>query len=154
MPSSHLILCRPLSSCPQSLPASGSFPMSQFFTSGGQSIRVSASASVLPMNIRDWLPFRLTGWISWGPSDSQESFPTPQFKNISSLALNFIYSSTLTSIHDYWKNHRIKELKLHNFNSLKLAIGKGQFSFQSQRKAMPKNAQTTAQLHSSHMLAK
>ena len=54
----------PFSSCPQSLPASGSFPMSQLFTSGGQSIRVSASASVLPMNTQDWSPLGWTGWIS------------------------------------------------------------------------------------------
>ena len=53
MPSNHLILCHPLSSCPQSFPASGSFQMSQFFALGGQSIGVSASASVLPMNIQD-----------------------------------------------------------------------------------------------------
>ena len=52
------------SSCLQSFPASGSFPLSQFFTSGGQSIGVSASASVLPMNIQDWFPLGLTGWIS------------------------------------------------------------------------------------------
>ena len=54
----------PFSSCPQSLPASGSFPMSQCFTWGGQSIGVSASASVLPMNIQDWSPLGWTGWIS------------------------------------------------------------------------------------------
>ena len=54
----------PFSSCPQSLPASGSFPMSQLFTSGGQSIGVSASASVLPMNTRDWSPSGWTDWIS------------------------------------------------------------------------------------------
>ena len=54
MPSIHLILCHPFSSCLQSFPASGSFQMSQFFSSGGQSIRVSASTSVLPMNIQDW----------------------------------------------------------------------------------------------------
>ena len=54
----------PFSSHLQSFPASGSFPMSQFFASGGQSIGVSASASVLPMNIQDWFPFRWTGWIS------------------------------------------------------------------------------------------
>ena len=54
----------PLSSCLQSFPASGSFPMSQFFASGGQSIEVSASASVLPMNIQDWFPVGWTGWIS------------------------------------------------------------------------------------------
>ena len=54
----------PFSSCLQSLPASGSFPMSQLFTSGGQSIGVSASASVLPMNTQDWSPLGWTGWIS------------------------------------------------------------------------------------------
>ena len=54
----------PFSSCPQSLPASGSFPMSQLFASGGQSIRVSASTSVLPMNTQDWSPLGWTGWIS------------------------------------------------------------------------------------------
>ena len=54
----------PFSSWPQSFPASGSFPMSQFFTSSGQSIGVSASASVLPMNIQDWFPLGWTGWIS------------------------------------------------------------------------------------------
>ena len=54
----------PFSSCPQSLPASGSFPMSQLFTWDGQSIGVSASASVLPMNTQDWSPLGWTGWIS------------------------------------------------------------------------------------------
>ena len=54
----------PFSSFPQSLPASGSFPTSQLFTSGGQSIGVSASASVLPMNTQDWSPLGWTGWIS------------------------------------------------------------------------------------------
>ena len=54
----------PFSSCPQSLPASGSFPMSQFSTWGGQSIGVSASASVLPMNTQHWSPLGWTGWIS------------------------------------------------------------------------------------------
>ena len=54
----------PFSSCPQSFPASGYFPMSQFFASGGQSIRASASTSVLPVNIQDWFPLGWTGWIS------------------------------------------------------------------------------------------
>ena len=54
----------PFSSCPQSFPASGSFPMSQLFASGGQSIEVSASTSVLPMDTQDWSPLRWTGWIS------------------------------------------------------------------------------------------
>ena len=54
----------PFFSCLQSFPASGSFPMSQFFASGGQSIRASISASVLQMNIQDWFPLGWTGWIS------------------------------------------------------------------------------------------
>ena len=61
MPSSHLILCHPLLLLPSIFPASGSFPMSQFFTSGGQIIGVSASASVLPMNIQGWIPLGWTG---------------------------------------------------------------------------------------------
>ena len=66
MPSNHLILVIPFIpfSCLHSFPASGSFSMSQFFTSGGQSTGVSASASVLPMNIQDWFPLGLTSWIS------------------------------------------------------------------------------------------
>ena len=80
MPSNHLILCHPLLLLSSIFQASGSFPMSQFFTSGGQSIGVSASASVLPI---------------------------PQFKSINSSVLSFLYSPTLTSIHDYWKNHSL-----------------------------------------------
>ena len=64
VPSNHLILCHPLLLRLQSFPASGSFQMSQFFGSGSQSIGVSASASVLPMNIQDWFPLGWTGWIS------------------------------------------------------------------------------------------
>ena len=64
MPSNHLILCCPLLLPHQSFSASGSFQMSQFFTSGGQSIGVSASTSVLPMNTQDWFPLGLTGWMS------------------------------------------------------------------------------------------
>ena len=70
----------PFSSCPQSFPASRSFQMSQLFTRGGQSIGVSASASVLPMNIQYWSPLRLTGWISLQSKGLSKSSPTPQFK--------------------------------------------------------------------------
>ena len=93
----------PFSSCLQSFPASGFFPMSQFFAWGGQSIGVSASASVLSMNTQDWSPLGLVG-SPCSPRDSQESSPTPQFKSINSSALSFLSSPTLTSIHDYWKN--------------------------------------------------
>ena len=97
----------PFSSCLQSFPAAGSFPMSQFFALGGQSIGVSVSASVLPMNIQDLFPLGLTGLIGidCSPRDSHLSSPTPLFKSISSLALSFLYGPTLTCIHDYWKNH-------------------------------------------------
>ena len=96
----------PFFSCLQSFPVSWSFPMSQPFTSGGQSIGASASVSVLPVNIQDWSPLWLIGLISLSPRDSQGSSPTPQFKSINALALSFLYSPTLTSVHDYWKNHR------------------------------------------------
>ena len=88
----------------QSFPASGSFQMSQLFASGGQSIGVSASTSVFPMNIQDWFPLGWTGWSPCSPRDSQES-STPQFKSINALVLSFLYGPSLTSIHDYWKNH-------------------------------------------------
>ena len=93
----------PLSSHLQSFPATGSFQMNQFFASGGQSIGVSASASVLPMNIQDWSPLRLAVGSPCCPLDSQDSSPTPEFKSISSSLLSFLYNPTLTSIHDYWK---------------------------------------------------
>ena len=107
MPSNHLILCHPFSSCLQSFPASGSFLVSRLFTSGGQSIGASSSASVPPMNIQDWFPLGWTGLISLKSKGLQESSPTPQFNGINSLALSFLYSPSLTSIHDYWKNNSL-----------------------------------------------
>ena len=65
--------------------------MSQLFASGRQSIGVSATTSVLPMNIQDRSPLGWTGLISLCPRDSQESSPTPQFKSINPLVLNFLY---------------------------------------------------------------
>ena len=93
----------PFSSHLQSFPGSGSFQMSQFFTSVGQSIGVSASASVLPMNIQDWFPLGWTGLISLQSKRTSKSSPMPQFRRINSLALTFLYIPMLTSIHDYWK---------------------------------------------------
>ena len=95
----------PFSSCSQSLPASEYFPMSQLCAWGGQSIGVSASASVLPMNTQDWSPL---GWTPCSPRDSQESSPTPQFKSINSSVLSFLHSPTLASIHDHWQNHSLE----------------------------------------------
>ena len=93
----------PFSSCTQSFPASGSFPMSQLFTSGSQSI--GASASVLPVNIQGWFPLGLTGLISLLSKGLSRVFSTPQFESIKSSALSLIYGPTLTSIYDYWKKH-------------------------------------------------
>ena len=107
MLSSRLILCHPLLLLPPSLPVSESFPMSQLFASGGQNIGVSALASVLPKNIQGWSPSEWTDWISVQPRNFQESPSRPQFKSTNSLVLSFLHSSTLTSIHDHWKNHSL-----------------------------------------------
>ena len=79
--------------------------MSQFFTSVGQSIGSSISASVLPMNIQDWFPLGWLGVFLCSPRDSQESYPMPQFKTINSSSLTILYGATVTSIPDNWKNH-------------------------------------------------
>ena len=92
----------PFSSYPHSLPASGSFPMSQLFI----------SASVLPVNIQGWFPLRLTGLISLLSKDSQESSPAPQFESIISLILSLLYGPTLTCVHKYWKNHSFDSMDL------------------------------------------
>ena len=82
------------------------------FLSSGQIIGVSASISVLPMNIQDWFPLgRLVG-SPCSPRDSQESSPTPQFKSINSSNLSLLYGLTLTSIHSYWKNHSFDYMDL------------------------------------------
>ena len=93
----------PFSSHLQSFPASGSFPASQFFISGGQSIGVSASASILPMNIWDRFPLGLTGLISLQSKGLSRVFSSTTVSKSSSV-LSLLYSPTLTSIHDYWKN--------------------------------------------------
>ena len=107
MPSNHLILCRPLLLSPSMFPSITVFLNESALHRRWPSIGVSASTSVLPMNIKDWFPLGWTGWISLQSRDSQESSPTPQFKSINSSALSFLYSPTLTSIRDYWKNHNL-----------------------------------------------
>ena len=103
MPSNHLILCRPLLLLPS---ASRAFQMSQFFASGSQSIGVSASASVLSMNIKDSFPLGWTDWISLQSKGLSRAFsPAPQFKSINPLVPSFLCSPTHKSIHDCWKNH-------------------------------------------------
>ena len=106
MPYNHLILCLPFS-CLQPFPTSGSFPVSQFFTSGSPSTGVSASASVLPMNTQDWFPLGWTVWISLQSKGLSRVFSNTTVQKHQFLALSFLHSPTLTSIHDYWKNHSL-----------------------------------------------
>ena len=96
MPSS----ATPFSSCPQSFPASGSFPISWLFASGVQNIGTSASVSLLPMNIPSWFPLGLTSLISL-----QSKILSRVFESNSYSALSLLYGPTLTSVHDCWKNH-------------------------------------------------
>ena len=152
----------PFSFCPQSFPSSGSFPVSRLFASSGQSIGALVSASVLPMNIQGWFPLGLTGHLCM-----KCSLGISNFLDISSLSHSIVFLLFLCIVH----LRRLSYLSLlfsgtlHSVESIlsldtlmKLSsghrTGKGQFSFQSQRKAMPKNAKTTAQLHSSHTLVK
>ena len=97
----------PFSSCPQSLPASGSFLMSQFFAWDGQSIGVSVSASVLPVNTQDWSPLRWTGWISLQSKGLSRVFSNTTVQKHNSSMLSLLHHPTLTSIHDHWKNHSL-----------------------------------------------
>ena len=85
----------PLSSCLQSFPASVSFPMHQFFTSGGKSIEISASASDLPVNIQDWFPLGWTALMSLQSKGLSTVFSNTQFKSIDSLTLRFLLTFTL-----------------------------------------------------------
>ena len=100
MPFGHRNLCRPLLLLPPMPPASESFPMSQLFTWGGKSTGVSASATFPPKKSQGWSPSEWSGWISLQSKG-------PQLKSISSSALSLLHSPTLTSIHDYWKNHSL-----------------------------------------------
>ena len=93
----------PFSSCPQSLPASGSFPMSQLFPWSGQSVVVASSASVLPINTQDWSSLGWTGWISLQSMGLSRVFSNTTVQK--HQFFSFLVSPTLTSIHDHWKNH-------------------------------------------------
>jgi len=93
----------PFSSCPQSFPASGSFPMSQFFTSGGWSIGASASISVLLMDIQGWFPLGLTDLISLQSKGLSKVFSNTTVQKHQFFGTQPSYGLTLTSIHDYRK---------------------------------------------------
>ena len=96
IPSNHLILCHPFFSCPQSFPASGSFPVSQLFTSSGQNIGLSASASVLPMNIQDWLPLGMTGLISLQSKGLSRVFSSTTIQKYQFFSAQSFYSPAFT----------------------------------------------------------
>ena len=102
----------PFSSCLQSFPASGSFQMSQLFTSGGQIIRVSPPTSVLPMNIQDWFPLGWTGWIYLQSKGHSRVFSNTTVQKHQFSAAQLFLSPTLTSIHDHWKNHSFDQKDL------------------------------------------
>ena len=104
MPTNHLILCCPFSSCPQSFPASGSFPMNWLFTSSDQSIGVSALASVLPMSIQGWFPFELTTLISLLSTGLLRIFYSTPIQNHKFFSAQPSLCPALIAIHDYWKN--------------------------------------------------
>ena len=95
----------PFSSCLQSFPGSSSFQMSQLFTSAGQSIRGSASTSLLPINTQDWFPLRLTGWISLQFKGLSRVFSNTTVQKHNSSVLSCLYRPALISIHDCWKKH-------------------------------------------------
>ena len=111
LPSNHLILCRPLLLLPSVFPS-----ITVFSSKSVLSIRLpkywSFSFSISLSIEYLWLISFRMDWLDFLVQGTQESSPTPQFKSINSLALSFLYSPTLTSIHDYWKNHSFDQTDL------------------------------------------
>ena len=97
----------PFFSCTRTFPASGLFQRvgSSHQVAKVLELQLQHLPMVFPMNIQGWFPLGLTGLVSLLSRDSQESSLTPQFESINSLVLSLLYGPTLTSIHDYWKNH-------------------------------------------------
>ena len=105
MTSNCLILYHSLLLLPSIFPSIRVFPVSQSVSSGSQRIGVSASGSVLLMNIQDGFPLGWTAWISLQSKGLSRVFSNIKFKSINYSAFSFLYSPSLTSIHDYWENH-------------------------------------------------
>ena len=115
--------------CFQSFPASESFPMSQLFTAGRQSVTASASASVLPMHIQGWFPLGLTGWISLLSKGLSRVFSNITIQKHQLFCAQPLYGPTLASIYDYWKKHSFDytDLSWHlqnDFTCLRLRLAK------------------------------
>ena len=113
MPSKHLILCRPLHLSPSIFPSIRVFSNESALHIRWPKYR-SFSFNISPSNEHSGLISFTMDWLDLlaSPRDSQESSPTPHFKSINSLALNSLYSPTLTSTHDYWKNHSLDSMDL------------------------------------------
>ena len=103
----------PFSSCPQSFPAPESLPMSRLFASGGQSIGVSASASVFPMNIQGWFPLGLTRLISLQSKRLSRVFSRTTIQEHQFFGTQLLYDPTITSVLDYSKNHSFDYMDLY-----------------------------------------
>ena len=110
MPSNHLILYGPFNLQPSVFTSIRVFSNESLFTSSGQSIRASASASVLPMNIQGWFCLAWAGLISLQSKGLSRVFSSTQFKNVNSSVLSLLYGPTLTSIHD-WKSDSFGYMK-------------------------------------------
>ena len=102
----------PFSSCIQSFPASGSFPVIRLFASGGQSIGASASASVLPINIQDWFPLGLTGLISLLSKGLSRVFSNTAVRRHQFFSAQLFLLSSSHIVHDYWRNHSFDYMEL------------------------------------------
>ena len=108
MPSNHLILCHPLLLLPSIFPSIRVFSNESVLLIGGQSIRASVSASVLPVNIQGWFPLGWTGWISLqSVQGTLKSLLKHHSSKASILWCSAFFSPTLTSIHDHWKNRSL-----------------------------------------------
>ena len=105
MPSKHLILCCLLLLLPSIFPNIRVFPNESVLCIRWPKCWNFSFSINVPMNIQDWSPLGWTGWISLQSNGLSRVFPTPEFKSISSSALRFLYSPTLTSMYNYWKNH-------------------------------------------------
>ena len=126
----HLILCWPLLLLPSVFPSIRSFPMSQLFTSSGQSIGALALGSVLSMNSQGWFPLRLTGLISLLSKEFSRASPAPQFKSLSRLVFSLLHGPIIASVRHCWKNYCFNYLNHlnyyfnHSFNCLQIFVGK------------------------------
>ena len=107
MPSNLLVLCCPLLLLPSIFPSIRVFSNESAFASGGQSIGVSSSTSVLPIDTQDWSPLGWTAWISLQSKGLSRVFSNTTVQKHQFFGISFLHSPTLTSIHDHWENHSL-----------------------------------------------